>query len=227
MDEEILTLMDVVRELKMSDRTVRRYLDAGLIKATKKQVGRGKPAWQIKRSDLINYMKRYCDTETKCCGCARSCGGCSWTDGTFRPVLGWKASPTKIRMGGRIIESYHVESCPMFQADEPNRYVDGIVDESLGPLIFAMLNRMIADYAELCVRSNADPNSDKLLTITMQMNQIERYVQSPIFEDMVDAVKLSVSGPKLLDLVRADPLGTLERIRNEGRGTGYTEDYNE
>ena len=227
MDDELLTLKDVMRELNCTERTALKYLASGRLKGFKKTVGRGGPSWHIKRSDLINYMKRHRGVETLCESCGRACGECSWTGGTFTPVNGWKAKPTKIRMGTRIIDSYHVESCPMFKKDDPNRYVDKIVDESLGPLIFAILNRMITDYAELIIRAGEDPISDDLLTITMQIDQVERYVRSPIFEDMVDAVKLSVSGPKLLKLVRADPLGTLERIRNNGRGNGYQEDYNE
>ena len=57
------------------------------------------------------------DKPTLCWKCARACGGCSWSDGSFTPVTGWKAKPTIITMAGRIIKSYKVIKCPLFKDD--------------------------------------------------------------------------------------------------------------
>ena len=59
---------------------------------------------------------------TLCWSCAKACGGCSWSDGTFTPVPGWTAEPTvlqgyKLKCGLAPMESYHVTACPLFEDD--------------------------------------------------------------------------------------------------------------
>jgi hypothetical protein len=48
-----------------------------------------------------------------CWGCAKSCGGCSWSK-RFEPVPGWTAVPTLLC--GRI-PSYRITECPEFVSD--------------------------------------------------------------------------------------------------------------
>jgi hypothetical protein len=71
---------------------------------------------------------------TLCWRCAKACGKCSWSDGSFVPVKGWKAEPTKIwvdhspkysRREGkrkdrylRRIDSFRVIECPEFVSDK-------------------------------------------------------------------------------------------------------------
>lgn len=62
------------------------------------------------------------DKPTLCWKCAKACGGCSWSDGTFTPVDGWKATPTVIKANhGRgfmqDVESFIVKACPLFEDD--------------------------------------------------------------------------------------------------------------
>jgi hypothetical protein len=68
---------------------------------------------------------------TLCWGCQRATGGkngCSWSRG-FRPVIGWDAIETKMKMqrtkGGTwekiSIGSYVVLRCPEFVADIPRK----------------------------------------------------------------------------------------------------------
>ena len=62
------------------------------------------------------------DKPTLCWKCANACGGCSWSNGSFTPVVGWKAKKTVISAnhGGGFhadIESYIVKSCPQFRDD--------------------------------------------------------------------------------------------------------------
>ena len=60
---------------------------------------------------------------TLCWSCAKACGGCSWSDGTFTPVPGWTATETRLkeqhgsRDADRSIQSFHVTECPLFEDD--------------------------------------------------------------------------------------------------------------
>lgn len=59
---------------------------------------------------------------TLCWSCAKACGGCSWSDGSFTPVDGWKAKPTIVQVmngvyGIRRVDSYIVEECPEYEED--------------------------------------------------------------------------------------------------------------
>lgn len=55
---------------------------------------------------------------TKCESCAKFCNGCSWTDGTWRPVEGWVATKT-VHNNGYLgpYDSYHVKECPLYDCD--------------------------------------------------------------------------------------------------------------
>ena len=66
------------------------------------------------------------DKPTLCWKCAKACGECSWSDGTFTPVDGWKATQTVIEANhGRgfmaDVESFIVKACPLFE-DDTARY---------------------------------------------------------------------------------------------------------
>lgn len=51
--------------------------------------------------------------ETLCWSCKKACGKCSWSK-SFKPVKGWKATPTKIRNGSGMIDSFFIHECPLF-----------------------------------------------------------------------------------------------------------------
>ena len=63
---------------------------------------------------------------TLCWTCENACGNCSWSDGTFTPVEGWTATPTKLWVNhsinpgekGALIDSFHVTACPLYENDE-------------------------------------------------------------------------------------------------------------
>ena len=55
--------------------------------------------------------------ETICWKCARAYGKCPWSDGSFTPVDGWTATPTKLKYKNTITDSYLVEKCPLFVSD--------------------------------------------------------------------------------------------------------------
>jgi hypothetical protein len=63
---------------------------------------------------------------TLCWKCAKACGKCSWSNGTFEPVEGWKAERSLIMVRNHDravheIESYFVEECPEF-IDDTDQY---------------------------------------------------------------------------------------------------------
>lgn len=59
------------------------------------------------------------EVQTLCWNCKRAIGNCSWSDGTFTPVEGWKATPTVIYTDDkREVESFHVYYCPLYQPDK-------------------------------------------------------------------------------------------------------------
>jgi hypothetical protein len=59
---------------------------------------------------------------TLCWTCENACGGCSWSDGSFTPVEGWKAKQTKMvceygKGHVKDMTSYIVTYCPLYKDD--------------------------------------------------------------------------------------------------------------
>lgn len=58
-----------------------------------------------------------------CWTCSRACGGCSWSDGSYTPVKGWKAKKNTVRVEKGIYsheyDSYHITECPLYDNDTP------------------------------------------------------------------------------------------------------------
>lgn len=74
------------------------------------------------------------ETRTNICfDCKKACGGCSWSEydtekkrTRFEPVPGWTAEKVALRTGtdpngARIIETYAISACPLFEPDEPRK----------------------------------------------------------------------------------------------------------
>ena len=59
--------------------------------------------------------------QTLCWGCAKACGGCSWSNHwDHLPITGWIAVPCKLKVNrGEYVESFHVTECPEFEPDPP------------------------------------------------------------------------------------------------------------
>lgn len=69
-------------------------------------------------------MPRWTYQYTLCWDCAKACGDCPWSERSHRPVDGWTATPTKIKLrsitnkyGEGFDQSYIVHSCPLFVRD--------------------------------------------------------------------------------------------------------------
>ena len=62
------------------------------------------------------------------------------------------------------------------------------------------------------------------------MREIEKYVVSPTFDEMLGVMKLNIDGQKLLEMIRADPLGVIKRVGRMGeyfkrKGESEYDDY--
>ncbi len=66
--------------------------------------------------------------DTLCWSCqVPGTGGCDW-DKHFKPVEGWEAVPTKLRLwekGGNGTDSFCVTACPLYQPIQRGRPTDG------------------------------------------------------------------------------------------------------
>ena len=87
-----------------------------------------------------------------------------------------------------------------------------ITDECFKHLLYAMLNDLIWDYANAYVKLQAETDGAKRIRSEQTMKEIESYVSKPMFDDIVNVLKLMVDGPKLLDLIKRDPLGVIDRM---------------
>lgn len=149
--------------------------------------------------------------ETLCFRCGNACGGCSWAD-RFVPVSGWTATPTRIWTNCKIgqVGSYCVSDCPESKEDKK---INRIHPDGFKPLLYAILNSMVRDYAFSYVKYQENPNADNAIYRQRTMSEIESFCKSAFFEDIVDVLGVMAEGPKLLEMIRKDPYGTLERLK--------------
>lgn len=146
--------------------------------------------------------------ESLCFKCGNCVDGCSWSR-TFTPVDGWKAEPNYINSDEA--ESYHVIECPQYKLDA-TRNIEKIHEDGFKPLLYAMLNSMVRDYANAYIKLQANPDADKALLLDGTLKEIESFVKQPMFEDIVDVLEIMADGPKLLELIRRDPNGVIDRL---------------
>ena len=146
--------------------------------------------------------------ESLCFKCGNCVDGCSWSR-TFTPVDGWKAEPNYINSDEA--ESYHVVECPQYKPDAA-RNIEKIHEDGFKPLLYAMLNSMVRDYANAYIKLQANPDADKALLLDGTLKEIESFVKQPMFEDIVDVLEIMADGPKLLELIRRDPQGVIDRL---------------
>ncbi len=60
--------------------------------------------------------------DTLCWHCAKAIKKCPWSK-NFKPVKGWDAIPTKIRIGyNEDVDSFFVRDCPLFEADSKSAH---------------------------------------------------------------------------------------------------------
>jgi excisionase family DNA binding protein len=57
--DKLLTIKEVAKYLRVSERSVNRYIEAGRLRASR--IGQ----WRIKQSDLNKFLKKYSNVKTK------------------------------------------------------------------------------------------------------------------------------------------------------------------
>lgn len=69
--------------------------------------------------------------DTICWGCQNACGRCPWSEKHAKPVNGWDAISTKVKMFstrngnsvGNMVNSFIVLACPLYVPDPPRMEV--------------------------------------------------------------------------------------------------------
>lgn len=208
--EKTYTALSASKAMGCCDRTVLMHIKAGKIRATKVS-----NEWVIPKREIDRYLKLYGKQKQLCEECRNACGGCKWSD-ELLPVDGWNAEPTKIYINKRKpIDSFHVIECPEYVPDR-KRNVDHLTNDAAYRLMYAILFAMVRDYANSCIKLYVERKPGALAY--QKLKEIESYVKTPIFDEMLGVLQFNTDGPKLLEMIRADPLGVLQRI-------GHIEEY--
>lgn len=209
--EETYNSVQAAKMLCCSNRTVTKYINEGKLKARK-----GNRDWAIDKSEIDRFIAEYGKEDQLCAKCRNACGGCRWSD-ELLPVEGWNAEPTKIYINkGKPIDSFHVIACPMYIPDR-KKNVDHLTNDAAYRLMYAILFSLVRDYANSCKKLYVDRENSALAY--QKLKEIQQYVKTPMFDEMLGVMKLNIDGPKLLEMIREDPINVIERI---GRIDGYS-----
>ena len=163
----------------------------------------------MSRLPIYNKVRSLCES------CGNSCGKCSWSDGTFTPIDGWDATPTKVHMLPVVVDSYLVKSCPQFVPDEP-RHTDHIVSERVTALMCAICERAIRDYAECVIRYRALKIDYKTCRLNakydMRFITARDFLTGPLGDEMLHSMGINVDGSEICKRIDEDPQGVLNRF---------------
>ena len=153
-----------------------------------------------------------------CRNCEKAGGRCSWS-AVFVPVKGWDAEPTKINISGRrSIGSYLVKSCPLFQADDA-RHTKTIRTDSVKPFGLALLVSAVRDYATATIKIKrcrlTGKSPAKYARYLSTVSQTEWWFRSSLVTDILDVCGIKTDPDVLLQAIRSDPEGVLNRIKQQ------------
>lgn len=202
--EKTYTALSASKVLGCCDRTVLMHIKAGKIRATKVS-----NEWVIPKREIDRYLRLYGKQKQLCEECRNACGGCRWSD-ELLPVDGWSAEPSKIYIDKhKPVDSFHVIECPMYIPDR-KKNVDHLTNDAAYRLMYAILFAMVRDYANSCKKLYVDRENSA--SAYKKLKEIQSYVKTPMFDEMLGVLKFDTDGAKLLEMIRTDPLGVLERI---------------
>ena len=108
---------------------------------------------ELKRMEIKKKMSSGSNDFTLCWKCARAYGGCNWSDG-WKPVDGWVAEPTTVKLGTRSVKSYFVKNCPEFEHEKAMRPSD-MTDDGVANLCGSIVKLAAWDYKNLLDREAA------------------------------------------------------------------------
>ena len=174
------------------------------------------------------YHKDYkYEEKTLCERCQKACGQCMWSAMAL-PVPGWTAQPTEIKRHRKFgFNSFRVISCPLFRADEPIEHTVNILADRVKPLCFGILLSAVRDYAHYLIKADASRNGKKNLSAGQMMFYVrreERWFHSPLAIDICDICGIHADPEQIIQAVRADPLGVVERLKKNYSPVGEIED---
>ena len=202
--EKTYNSVQAAKMLCCSDRTVTKYINEGRLKARK-----GNRDWAIDKSEIDRFIAEYGKEDQLCAKCWNACGGCRWSD-ELMPVEGWNAEPTKVYIDKRKpVDSFHVIACPLYIPDR-KKNVDHLTNDAAYRLMYAILFSLVRDYANSCKKLYVDRENSALAY--QKLKEIESYVKTPMFDEMLGVLHFNTDGEQLLEMIRADPLGVIKRI---------------
>lgn len=172
-----------------------------------------------------------------CQGCARAVGACPWSRDLV-PVPGWDADETIARLfhkNGIDIDtgSYLVKKCPLFRADE-QRHTETIRIDRVKPFAFKLIISAIEDYANAFIQRDRSLRDSMAWSSGRVIIECEKYLKCDMVADMLDLLGINMNVDRMLQMVREDPQGTVNRIKTMLSETNqielvdeYTEEYYE
>lgn len=189
---------------------VGRYIHEGKLRAVK-----GGRDWIIEKREIDRFIIAHGKQKQLCAECGKACGGCRWSD-KLMPVDGWNAEPSKIYINKhKPVDSFHVIECPEYVPDR-KKNVDHLSIDAAYRLMYAILFAMVRDYANSCRELYIEKKPGALAY--QKLKEIESYVKTPMFDEMLGVLQFNTDGEQLLEMIRADPLRVLKRI-------GHIEEY--
>lgn len=99
----------------------------------------------------------YKDKESLCLFCKNACTGeCSWAR-SFKPVKGWSAVPTKVKISkGVYDDSFLVESCPKYIQDDRKEVMQVELAKALNIGVKRLLNSSLKEINKLLKLKDAN-----------------------------------------------------------------------
>jgi hypothetical protein len=120
-----------------------------------------------------------------------------------------------------LVESYNVLGCPLFVADK-KRHTERIREDRLTTLVYKIIERAIIDYAKILTEPDKTDRriNDGCVKSKAAVNQetIEQFFNDPNTDDMLHVCGIKITGSHILNMIRSDPHGVLDRIHKISKG---------
>lgn len=162
--------------------------------------------------NTMNHKEYNCEEKTLCERCQNACGRCAWS-AFGMPVNGWTA--TKVKLNAQhnreplYIETYRVFECPLFNADA-ERHTPNIRSDRVMVLAYAILFDAVSEYAYMLKRRSERGETQEL---NKRIKHAEQWFLSESNADLLNLCGIEMDPQLVLDAIKVDPLGVIERLR--------------